>query len=188
MEPEGSRAWPIVSLVGGKWTTFRGFAEEVSDMLLTRLGSPRRKSTRELPIGGGHGFPADSAAHADWIDEAVWATGATRERATTLLSRYGTTARAVLLHEATHPASPLADAPDYSLAELDWIARNECVVHLDDLVMRRTALAITGRLSRRDLESIADIAAVALGWGRERRDGELETTQAKLAEHRLRQS
>ncbi|MDW6022901.1 glycerol-3-phosphate dehydrogenase/oxidase [Mesorhizobium sp. BAC0120] len=188
MEPEGARAWPIVSLVGGKWTTFRGFAEEVSDMLLIRLGLSRRKSTRELPIGGGHGFPADSAAHAGWIDEAVWATGATPARAATLLSRYGTTARAVLLHEATHPAPPLADAPDYTLAELDWIVRNESVVHLDDLVMRRTALAITGRLSLRDLESIADMAAGALGWEAKRRDGELDVTQAKLAEHRLRQN
>ncbi|TIM59290.1 MAG: glycerol-3-phosphate dehydrogenase, partial [Mesorhizobium sp.] len=37
MEIEGNRTWPIVSLVGGKWTTFRGFAEEVADMLLSRL-------------------------------------------------------------------------------------------------------------------------------------------------------
>ncbi|WP_292449015.1 glycerol-3-phosphate dehydrogenase/oxidase, partial [Mesorhizobium sp.] len=44
MEIEGNRTWPIVSLVGGKWTTFRGFAEEVADMLLSRLGQPRRIS------------------------------------------------------------------------------------------------------------------------------------------------
>jgi glycerol-3-phosphate dehydrogenase len=87
------------------------------------------------------------------------------------------------------PAPPLVDAPDYTLAELDWIARNESVVHLDDLVMRRTALAITGRLSLRDLESIADVAAGALGWETKRRDEELAATQAKLVEHhRLRQS
>ena len=31
LEPEGSRRFAILSLVGGKWTTFRGFAEEVAD-------------------------------------------------------------------------------------------------------------------------------------------------------------
>ena len=30
-EPSAARPWPVVSLVGGKWTTFRGFAEEVAD-------------------------------------------------------------------------------------------------------------------------------------------------------------
>ncbi|RWK24706.1 MAG: hypothetical protein E5X49_07660 [Mesorhizobium sp.] len=49
-------------------------------------------------------------------------------------------------------AEPLADASDHTLAEIDWLARNERVVHLPDIVMRRTVLAITGRLSQRDLE------------------------------------
>ena len=55
----------------------------------------------------------------------------------------------------------LADTPDYTLAEIDWLARNESVVHLADIVMRRTVLAITGRLSRRALDQIADIVAAA---------------------------
>ena len=37
-EPEPGRPFPILSLVGGKWTTFRGFAEEVTDTVLERLG------------------------------------------------------------------------------------------------------------------------------------------------------
>lgn len=188
MEPDEARSWPIISLVGGKWTTFRGFAEEVADSVLSRLGRPRLVSTRELPIGGGRCFPGDDAARSRWIKEAAEKTGGSPARAATLLDRYGTTARAILAYETAHPAPPLSDAPDYTLAELDWIARNECVVHLDDLVMRRTALAITGQLSCRDIERIADTAAAALGWDAARRDAELEATQAKLTErHRLRQ-
>ena len=61
IEPEGARPFPIVSLVGGKWTTFRGFAEEVADNLLARLGRPRRVSTAELPIGGGRNYPAEDS-------------------------------------------------------------------------------------------------------------------------------
>ncbi|MGN6470710.1 MAG: glycerol-3-phosphate dehydrogenase/oxidase [Rhizobiaceae bacterium] len=186
LEPQGNRLWPIVSLVGGKWTTFRGFAEEVADMLLGRLGASRRRSTRDLPIGGGRGFPADAASRSRWIEQAVRETGATAERAGVLLDRYGTTARAILAHEAARPAEPLADAPGYRLAEIDWLARNEQVVHLTDIVMRRTALAITGRLTRRDLERIADVAADALGWEPARRAGEIDATLTELAErHRL---
>ncbi len=61
-EPEGARQWPILSLVGGKWTTFRGFAEEVAETVLARLGHARRVSTQGLPIGGGRDYPADPAA------------------------------------------------------------------------------------------------------------------------------
>ncbi|HVW55478.1 MAG TPA: glycerol-3-phosphate dehydrogenase/oxidase [Rhizobiaceae bacterium] len=186
IEAYGNRTWPIVSLVGGKWTTFRGFAEEVADLVLSRLGRERRIGTRNLPIGGGRDFPVGEAARARWLGQATGRTGATRERAKILLARYGTTAFAILEHEARHPGSPLADAPDYTLAEIDWLMRNERVVHLADVVMRRTALAVTGRLSGRDLDSIAECAAIALGWDGARRRREVEATRAELlVRHRL---
>jgi len=186
MEPDENRTWPIISLVGGKWTTFRGFAEEVADLVLSRLGSERRIGTRDLPIGGGRDFPVGEAARACWLEQATGTTGATRERAEILLARYGTTAFAILEHEARHPAPSLADAPDYTLAEIDWLMRNERVVHLADVVMRRTALAVTGRLSGRDLDSIAECAAIALGWDGARRRREVEATRAELlVRHRL---
>ena len=58
-EPEAGRPFPIYSLIGGKWTTFRAFAEQAADMILARLRLPRRCSTQQLPIGGGRDFPAD---------------------------------------------------------------------------------------------------------------------------------
>ncbi len=103
-----------------------------------------------------------------------------------MLTRYGTAARAVLAAEGATPA-PLPDAADYSMQELDWLARNETVVHLDDLVMRRTALAITGGLSAAGLEAASKAAATALGWDEPRRKQEIERTQRLLTEkHRLR--
>ena len=41
-------------------------------------------------------------------------------------------------------------------------------MHLADIVMRRTTLAITGALTARDLDAIAAVAAAALGWNAER--------------------
>lgn len=179
IEPDGQRAWPIVSLVGGKWTTFRGFAEEVTDMVLARLQQKRRISTQSLAIGGGRDFPRENE-RVKWLDMACARTGADKARADTLLSRYGTTALAILEAEGNTPTM-LADASDYSFDELAWITGHEQVVHLEDLVLRRTALAITGRLSARDLDAMAASMAAQKGWNAERLAAELHTTRARLA-------
>jgi glycerol-3-phosphate dehydrogenase len=184
LEPAEGRPFPVVSLVGGKWTTFRGFAEEVADTLLARLGRARDRSTREAPIGGGRDFPTDRPA---WIAGTAEATGLDGGRVAALLDRYGTTARAIAAHEAAGNGAPLPGAPGYSLAEIDWIARNERVGHLADIVMRRTTLAITGRLTQEGLAAVAQTAAAALGWDDTRLGAELETCAGRLrATHRAR--
>ncbi len=49
---------PVLSLVGGKWTSFRAFSEQVADRALDFLGQTRKADTRSLPIGAG----ADASA------------------------------------------------------------------------------------------------------------------------------
>jgi glycerol-3-phosphate dehydrogenase len=46
-------ALPVFSLVGGKWTSFRAFSEQVTDRVLQHLGCQRKASTVSLPIGSG---------------------------------------------------------------------------------------------------------------------------------------
>jgi glycerol-3-phosphate dehydrogenase len=58
----------------------------------------------------------------------------------------------------------LSGAAHYSFREIDWIARNESVVHLSDIVLRRTTVAIEGQLTYEGLVDIAGITAKALGW------------------------
>lgn len=171
-EPDSTRKWPVISLVGGKWTTFRGFAEEVADVILDRLAKARRRSTRHLPIGGGRGYPTDLAARDRWIDDVELATGSDRARVTVLLERYGSTAESILRQEQSDGVTTLECVPDYTLAELKWIARHESVVHLSDLLFRRTSLAITGRLDRRAVETVAGAIASILGWDHGRRVNE----------------
>ena len=181
-EAEPSRPFPIVSLVGGKWTTFRGFAEEIADKLLLRLGRTRKISTKSLPIGGGRDFPGDASARDRWLAENAEATGVGRERLTTLLARYGTTASAIARHiSAFSGERRLEHARNYSRAEIDFLARSEQVVRLSDIVLRRTAIAVTGELNRKDLDEIAGVAGEALGWSGQRRQEEVESTAAELA-------
>jgi glycerol-3-phosphate dehydrogenase len=185
-EPKGSRPFTIISLVGGKWTTFRGFAEEVADGVLKRLGRSRLVSTRLLPIGGGKDYPSDELKRADWLADARSALGIDTLRLGQLLSRYGTKATEVALSQiAWGNRDRKLEASAYSLAEIDYIVRNELVVHLTDVVMRRTPLAITGALNKQDLEAIAIVAGEALGWGRERREDEVRSATTQLGERNL---
>jgi glycerol-3-phosphate dehydrogenase len=178
-DPAPGRPFPVIALVGGKWTTFRAFAAEVADTVLARLGRSRRAATDAMAIGGGRDLP-DPKGRADWIAGRAAATGAAPARVAELLDRYGTTAEAIAAHEGPSP-DRLPDAPDHSRAEIDWIARNERVVHLEDIALRRTTLAITGRLTPALCRALADVAAHALGWSPARRQAELDRLADLLA-------
>ena len=186
LEPEGDRPFAIVSLVGGKWTTFRGFAEEVTDAVLGRLGRNRKASTRSMPIGGGKDFPTDPAARTQWLAKARSETNVEETRLDQLLSRYGTRAALVAAHGGGS-GEGLPDSSGYGKAEIDFIVRNEFVEHLSDIVMRRSALAITGSLTGADLREIAAIAGHALGWNAQRIADEIATATAQLKTTNLMQ-
>lgn len=185
-EPEGSRPFPIISLVGGKWTTFRGFAEEVADTILDRLGCRRKVTTRSMPIGGGKGFPTEPAARTAWLADARSASGVDERRLDQLLSRYGTKALPIARHQSRcDNEDRLPGASDYSASEIDYIVRNEFVEHLADIVMRRTTLAIGGSLTMSDLKQIAAIAGRARNWDPKRISDELDAAVAQLSDRNL---
>lgn len=50
-------ATPVLCLIGGKWTTFRRFSEQATDVDLRHLGASRMMSTVGMAIGGGYGMP-----------------------------------------------------------------------------------------------------------------------------------
>ena len=113
-EATPERPFPVLSMVSGKWTTFRGFAEEAADAALRRLGRPRLTSTATRAIGGGADFPTDPAARAAWLRDAARETGLAEARLDALLSRYGTRALDCARAIAAGPDAPLASLPDHS--------------------------------------------------------------------------
>ncbi len=185
MEATAERPFPVISLVGGKWTTFRGFSEEVADLVLKRLQRTRRQSTQQLAIGGGRQFPGNAAQRRTWIEAATQQSGISVERAETLLSRYGTTASVILEHAESslhRDSERLSDAAHYSLLEIDWIARREFIVHLSDIVLRRTTIAIEGALTMAGLRDMATVTAEALGWDAARTEKEIDDVVITLAD------
>ncbi|MEX8033713.1 FAD-dependent oxidoreductase [Microbacterium sp. 20-116] len=174
---------PAMSLVGGKWTTFRALAEHLSMKTLQKLRRPHRVSTQGLPIGGGAGFPTTPEQRRRWIAARTNAHSAALVEA--MLERYGTRADAVLAALPAEP-TPVPDAAGYYREELAFIAKNEQVVHLIDVLLRRTHLAFVGGMSERTLQEVAEAVAEPLGWDATRVEEEVaRTTEILRSAHRV---
>lgn len=180
---EGSteRPFPVMTLVGGKWTTYRACAEDNSKVLLGHLGKAHERSTLELPVGGSAGLPRDKAGFA------AFTAGLAREGnlddhvAARLVRRYGSTA-AQIAPELARAPRVLASGATYQEGEIRWIIRNERVTRLQDIILRRTLLPFEGALSGEIIHSIGQIAAAELGWSEDRLLEEIRDTTAILGQ------
>ena len=169
----------VLSLVGGKWTTFRASSERLADRALQALAQPRRRSTKGVPIGGGRGCPTTERARQRWLDGHGAVVG--RDRAAVLLDRYGTVAEQVIAAiEADAADAPLTHAPGFSTGELRHLVRTEQVVHLDDVLMRRTSLAFLGCATRDAAVEIAAAIGDELGWDAAARRAEVDRALAAV--------
>ncbi len=176
---------PLLSIVGGKWTTFRALGEQVADTSLGLLGSTRTADSRAMPIGGGLGYPSSAADQAEWVQATAMATGVPEGRVRELFDRYGTRATAVAEFIGQGQDAPLAGASNYSQREMSFLAMTEHVVHLSDLLVRRTALAFRGLVTEELAQSAADAIAPLLGWDDVTRKEEVLATVAEVTPHRL---
>ncbi len=176
---------PTMCLVGGKWTTFRSFAEQATDGMLATLGKERQRSTQDLPIGGGRDFPIAEAARQIWLQELAQRFELPLERAEVLLDRYGTHGAKVAefcgQSSAEAADAPLQSLPSYTRRELQYLCEHECVQKLEDVLLRRTNMAISGALSFELIEEVVQIVGNCLGWANERRAQELAEVLSHLA-------
>lgn len=161
----------LLSLVGGKWTTFRALSEHLANDVLQILGRKRVRSTERVAIGGGYEYPTTPEARAAWI--ASHRGALSEARADTLLERYGTRA-ARIIEELGDDDRPMVSLPAYSTGEIRWLARHELVVRLDDLFLRRTSIAFVGSMTAEALTELAGIVGDVLGWSTQTRTAEIE--------------
>ena len=119
----------VVTVVGGKLTTYRRMAQDAVDAALAARALDAGPSrTARLPLVGA-------------APRAVLATLSAPRR---LVERYGTEATAVHALGAEHPymRAPVAPGSDVTLAELVWAARHEGALTTGDLLDRRTRVGL----------------------------------------------
>ena len=136
----------LMTICGGKWTTYRHMAEDCVDQAATLAQLPERPCvTRKLKI---HGFHASAEKFGD-------------------LAVYGSDAREIRklivqdhsLGERLHPALP------YIKAEVVWAVRHEMARTIEDVLARRTrALFLNARAALEMAPAVADLIGPELGW------------------------
>ncbi|MEF1309350.1 glycerol-3-phosphate dehydrogenase/oxidase [Vibrio mytili] len=155
----------IYSLIGGKWTTFRAFGEEVADEILVSLGKERICSTKQKPIGGGVGYPANKAARQAHIDKlAHQYQSYSKAQIEAWFTRYGTQCEALLKWLVDYHDSELSSLSDYTKGELDYILNHEYVETTLDILLRRTSIAIEGKLNNSVFDEISTLVAQHFKW------------------------
>ncbi len=147
----------LVTVTGGKLTTYRKMAEDAVDAAVRVAGVDARPCrTRRLKLRGAAGSDLSSTAKGfePWL-------------LAHLEARYGSEAGAVLrlVRERPELAEPLVAGLPYIAAEAVFAVRYEMARELEDVLARRTrALLLDARATREGAPRVAELVGDELGW------------------------
>ncbi len=153
----------LLTICGGKWTTYRKMAEECIDQAALVGGLEERESvTPNLQI---HGWTQVPEGADPFKDGAV----------------YGSDWKHIekLRDENPELAAPIHPDLPYTCAEVVWSVRFEMARRLEDVLSRRTrALLLNARATIAAAPKVADLMAEELGWDENRKADELKAFEA----------
>lgn len=170
----------LVTIVGGKLTTYRRMAQDTVDVLSRRDGSTSMSHpTTSLPLSGSAGWPA---AQRD-LEVKGAALGLSPQTISHLGESYGSHARSLLSlieSDATLGARPIEDLP-YLRAEVVYACRHEMAMTLDDVLARRTSIILEDRDRGAGIvEEVAALMAKELDWSPEQQKAMIDVYRAAL--------
>lgn len=174
----------LISVAGGKYTTYRVMAADAVDAAARTLGGKIAPScTAEIPLVGADGFKAAWNRRRSIATEA----GLTTSQTEGLLGRHGTNIREVLemLEERPGLSSTLPGSEDYLAVEVAYAARHEGALHLDDVLTRRTRISIESwDRGKAATKQVAELMASELDWDEATIVREIEHYEARVAAER----
>jgi len=158
----------MLTITGGKLTTWRRMAEEVVDRIVERDGREAPSRTDDIPLG----MPARDE---DLETDLQLPDGALEQ----LAFRYGHAAARVLdlAREDPKLAQPIVEGHPDLMAEVVIAARAEQARSVADVLLRRTRLGLLAMPQLRDADSVRHVAAALgaeLGWSKKRVGEEAE--------------
>ena len=175
----------LVTVTGGKWTTYRRMAEDTVDTAIEKAGLPVKECiTARLPIHGAPGgYPGDSEGN----DRAGARNEGLEEGP---LHYHGTDAEAIRAIVRAHPllGERLHHRLPYIRAEIVWAAREEMCMTLEDALSRRTrSLLLDAQAAIDAAPMVAALLADELGKDAAWQDRQVEEFRA-VAEGYLAES
>lgn len=158
----------LISIGGGKLTTYRAMAEHGIDLVLKRLGNnSANRTTKDIPISGGEMSRVELDQTAKQLASHYnLPMDVTRHLAFSYGSNFDALMRLMLDDESLRERL-VADLPLVK-AEIVYAARHEQAVNLTDALTRRTRLAmLAGEASLGCARIAAELMAAELGWNKE---------------------
>ena len=175
----------LVSVAGGKYTTYRVIGKDAVDLAAKELGFKVAESvTERTPILGADGYHA----LANQVPALARRYNLDEKRIEHLLGRYGSLISEVLAPAAEDASllEPIPGAESYIWAEVRYAVTHEGALHIDDIVSRRLRIAI--EFADRGVaaaQPIAEFVAPLLGWDQSDIEREVshfkQHTEAELA-------
>ncbi|MDH7568817.1 MAG: FAD-dependent oxidoreductase, partial [Armatimonadota bacterium] len=153
----------LLSLFGGKITSYRAIAEETVDLVARQLGNTRPCRTAWEPLYGG-------GDHPDSLRPRIraWAKrlGLSSDQADYLLSFYGTRAADVLALAEENPELRQQVAPAYPdiRAQVQYAVETEGARSTADVLLRRTGLAYAADRGAQAVDPVSRDVGQLLGW------------------------
>jgi glycerol-3-phosphate dehydrogenase len=171
----------VTGITGGKLTTYRRMAKDAVDHVLASLGEDVKSKTRWIRLGS-----SDVGALRNAVERRGKRLGLPHQAIANLVRCYGDRALAVIdIAEQEGLAAPLVPGTQPIAAEVAYTARNEMVQSLNDLLARRTRLALTDPAGGIGSRSRAiELLAAELGWDQQRSAAEREAHRAALESER----
>ncbi len=178
----------LVVVAGGKFTTYRVMAADAVDEAVRTMDARIPDScTAELPLAGADGYrPLWNQRHA-----LAATAGIHVARVEHLLHRYGSCVHELLDMLRADPALavPLLGADDYLAVEARYAVTHEGALHLEDILTRRTRIAIEAwDRGVAAAPQVADLIADLLGWSDEQKKGEVDRYLARVTAERESQT
>ena len=167
----------LLSMAGGKWTSYRKMAEEAVDQAITtcKLKPARNCQTRNLRLYGAEHYAPGIAKVL--IDD----YGLAADIAHHLQHAFGDKAMCVAqlakegFGDRLHPDHPFIDA------EVVYSARHEFAEHASDVLTRRTPLALLDNTAAQTaVPRVVALMGEVHGWNQERREAEAEASIQRL--------
>jgi glycerol-3-phosphate dehydrogenase len=178
----------LVSIAGGKYTTYRVMAADAVDYATEDL--PRRiapSCTDRVPLLGADGY----FAMRNQVDTLAGEYGLHPHRVRHVLDRYGSLIGDVLDPGLDDRAllATVPEAPDYLVAEIRYAVTHEGALHLEDVLTRRTRISI--EYPHRGVDcarQVADLMGDILGWDDATRGREIDNYVLRVAAERASQA
>jgi glycerol-3-phosphate dehydrogenase len=169
----------VISVTGGKLTTYRKMAADTVDVVVRQLGTGSRRSpTKRMALRGAAGRDAVGG-------QGLLSPAAVQH----LIGRHGGEAADVIELIAAEPERHLAEALvpglPYLRGEAVWAVREEMAQTLDDVLARRTRSLLRARDATADAaEEVARLIAPERGWSPEEAAQQVTRLRAAVAHER----